>query len=221
MNVYKPRRIVGGNIGRHLYKNVIKAAKGIVHSKLAKDLGNETKQQILEVGSKAINKMLTGSEPVKTTIKDSVSTLRSKLPLSIKRRFKHSVLGRKKFSRKVGGLTLYRLRKQLAANRRKSAILYRLSAKNRALYKRRRPVSQTTRGKPVRGRKLAKRKKKKKKKKKKNRKVKSRRKTRKTRKTRKKRKKRKNHKNHKTRKTRNRKPVRSRSSKRLRTVFDL
>ena len=93
MEVYKPRRTIGGHLGRSVYNNVLKVAKGFARSKLANDLGVESKKQILDVGTKAINKMLSGEAPVGDSIKEAATTLRRKLPSILKRKFKRSVLG--------------------------------------------------------------------------------------------------------------------------------
>ena len=120
MNVYRPRRITGGLLGKK-YGGVIKTARMFARTKLAKHMGNSAKKKILAVGAEAVNKILSGDSP-SNTIKEATTTLASQLPTVVKEKFKTSILGQlkrkapKRFSRikktKIGGATRYRLKQK-------------------------------------------------------------------------------------------------------------
>ena len=132
MNVYRPRKFAGGNIGR-VFQSVAKTAKTFARTKLGKALGSAAKKQILQAGSQAVDKMLSG-QPVAGSIKTAASALNTQLTPKAKKRFKRVVLGQQKPKRKlVGGLTLYRLRKRLPAKKKTSGPLYRLNNRHKTL----------------------------------------------------------------------------------------
>ena len=104
MNVYRPRRVTGGLLGKK-YGGVIKTARMFARTKLAKHMGNSTKKKILAVGAEAVNKILSGDSP-SSTIKEATTSLASQLPAVVKKKFKSSILGqlKRKASKRVGGI---------------------------------------------------------------------------------------------------------------------
>ena len=133
MLVYKPRRVTGGFLGK-TYRSVAKTAKMFARSKAGKALGDATKRQVLETGAKVVNKILSGESPM-TAIKEGASTLANQLPAAAKKKFKRSILKTNKKT-KLGGVTLDKTRFKLRQRwpRNKGQILYKLN-KRRSLRK--------------------------------------------------------------------------------------
>ena len=106
------RRYVGGNWGRNVWDKVVGTAKKFAQSSFGRKVGKLARKKILQIGSSAIDRMLSGSN-TKSAIKRAASQLSTQLPDSSQKRFKRSVLGRRdKKGKKRGGALLYRLSKQ-------------------------------------------------------------------------------------------------------------
>ena len=93
MNVYRPRKFAGGNVGR-VFQSVAKTAKTFARTKLAKALGSAAKKEILQAGSQAVDKMLSG-QPVAESIKTAASALNTQLTPKAKKGFKRVVDAKK------------------------------------------------------------------------------------------------------------------------------
>jgi hypothetical protein len=108
MNVYVPRKVVGGNLGK-TYQGVIKTAQMFARSKVGKSLADMTKKKILKVGAQAVDRMLSGESPA-GAIKTAATALSSQLTPTAKNKLKRSVFGKRK-RKKLGGQTLYKLKR--------------------------------------------------------------------------------------------------------------
>ena len=121
------RRYVGGNWGRNVWQKVVGTAKKFAQSSFGKKVGKLARKKILQIGSSAIDRMLSGGD-TKATIKRAASEVSSQLPVSSQKRFKRSVLGKKsKNQKKRGGVLLYRLNKRPRKRKKLGPLLYRLN----------------------------------------------------------------------------------------------
>ena len=137
MRMYAPpRKHVGGphHLGSY-YKTVMEGAKKFARSKMGKKLTTAGKRTVLQAGSTVLNNWLAGKS-AKDSLKSGFSVLKNNISKAGRQGVKRAIFGeedRKK--RKVGGLTLYRLKRR----RKKfpkptkpfSNLLYKLSKKKR------------------------------------------------------------------------------------------
>ena len=114
MRLYGPNHsIVGGHLGR-VFGKVVNTAQKFAKSNLGRKIGAATKKQLLQAGSNVLNKVISGEQSVLPAIKTNVTSLRSQLTNSARKRVKNLILrsNKKPKRRKIGGLTLYKLSKR-------------------------------------------------------------------------------------------------------------
>ena len=119
------RRYVGGNWGRNVWQKVVGTAKKFAQSSFGKKVGKLARKKILQIGSSAIDRMLSGGD-TKASIKRAASEVSSQLPVSSQKRFKRTILGKRK-GKKRGGILLYRLNKTPRRRKKLGPLLYRLN----------------------------------------------------------------------------------------------
>ena len=114
MRLYGPNHsIVGGHLGR-VFGKVVNTAQKFAKSNLGRKIGAATKKQLLQAGSNVLNKVISGEQSVLPAIKTNVTSLRSQLTNSARKRVKNLILrsNKKPKRNKLGGLTLYKLSKR-------------------------------------------------------------------------------------------------------------
>ena len=136
MRLYGPNHsIVGGHLGR-VFGKVVNTAQKFAKSNLGRKIGAATKEQLMQAGSNVLNKVISGEQSMLPAIKTNVTSLRSQLKNSARKRVKNLILSsNKKPKRKLGGITLYKLSKRKKLSPR-ATIRYKLNkGKQIKLYK--------------------------------------------------------------------------------------
>ena len=112
------RKFVGGMPMNRIWNKVTGAARRFAQSSFGRKLGTLAKRQILKIGANAVDRILSGADSGRA-LKRSADALTSQLKGPSQKRFKRTILGRNKSkTRKLGGLTLYRLAKKKGSRKR-------------------------------------------------------------------------------------------------------
>ena len=164
IDVYEPKmkkqKFVGGSFGE-VYRNVIKKAKKYLKSPEGKNLKKGIKRKVLEIGSGAIQNILSGKNPLRS-MKSAKKKIKNQLSPVQLNNFKNSVL-------KKGGITtLYRLKGRNKKGKKNISLdtLYRLnSLKSKRRRKKGKKRKKKSRRKRVKRKKVSGKKRKKKRKK--------------------------------------------------------
>ena len=144
MRIYRPKSVVGGHLGR-TYSRVVTAAKRFANSAPGRALKTGAKKAILQAGSDVLNNFLSGQSGIES-LKGTAKKLKRQLTKNARKRFKKSVLGKRK---KLGGLLLYRIKQRRRhAKQAKGQLLYKIPKRKKS--KRRGVKSRKTHGSKIR-----------------------------------------------------------------------
>ena len=132
MRFYKPRRTVGGHVGKNIFNTVMNSAKKFAQSELGQKIGTQAKKKVLQIGSDVLNNVMAGKKIV-PSIKDGVDQLKAQLPKSTRKRLKQRVFNQPSKKSKLGGVIRYKLARKYSKKlpKKASELLYKLNLKKK------------------------------------------------------------------------------------------